>query len=60
MPEFSVLVFRRAARSSVITLRWCAVSQSFKSSSVSTEDLTCAGISTVSDFMDELYHSARV
>jgi hypothetical protein len=42
---------RRAARSSAMTLGFCAVSQSCNSSSVSTEASTRVGISTVSVFI---------
>ena len=47
---------RRAARNSVMTSGFCAVSQSCNSSSVSTEERTVAGISTVSVFMVAVYH----
>jgi len=52
---------RRAARSSAMIFGFCAVSQSCNSSSVSTEDSTGVGISTVSIFMRKPYHvSLRV
>ena len=46
---------RRAACSSAISLGFCAVSQSCNSSSVSTEESTGVGISTVSIFISIQY-----
>ena len=53
--NFPALSSRRAARSSDITLGLFAVSQSCNSSSVSTEERTPFGISTVCDFIAKAY-----